>query len=120
MEKLGLAGMGGVTNLEQEAGGERAALNGDVAPAYRAIRTNRYLFVIYSTGASELYDMNKDPAQLNSLVRNHRYNKVRRNLLRKLILLSGCAGAGCNASYGPDPKPKPKHKKPKKGAKRKK
>ncbi len=111
MEKLGLAGKGGVTNLEQEPGGERAALNGDVAPAYRAIRTNRYLFVIYSTGASELYDMAKDPAQLSSLIANRRYNKVRRKLLRRLIVLSGCGGDACRASYGKDPKPRPKKRK---------
>jgi N-acetylglucosamine-6-sulfatase len=117
MEKLGLAGKAGVTNLEQEPGGERSALNGDVAPAYRAIRTNRYLFVIYSTGASELYDMAKDPGQLNSLVGNRRYNKVRRKLLRRLIILSGCAGHSCNVSYGPDPKPKPKKRR--KGSKKK-
>jgi hypothetical protein len=110
MEKLGLAGKVGVTNLEQEPGGDRSALNGDVAPAYRAIRTNRYLFVIYSTGASELYDMAKDPAQLTSLIGNRRYNKVRRKLLRRLIILASCAGHGCDASYGPDPKPKPKKK----------
>jgi hypothetical protein len=108
MDKLGLAGKAGVTNLEQEPGGQRSALNGDVAPAYRAIRTNRYLFVIYSTGASELYDMAKDPGQLNSLIGNRRYNKVRRKLLRRLIILSGCAGPSCNVSYGPDPKPVPK------------
>jgi N-acetylglucosamine-6-sulfatase len=117
MEKLGLAGKAGVTNHEQEPGGERSALNGDVAPAYRAIRTNRYLFVIYSTGASELYDMAKDPGQLNSLVGNRRYNKVRRKLLRRLIILSGCAGHSCNVSYGPDPKPKPKKRR--KGSKKK-
>ena len=116
MEKLGLAGKAGVTNLEQEAGGERAALNGDVAPAYRAIRTGRYLFVIYSTGASELYDMSNDPGQLNSLIHNRRYNKVRRKLLRRLIVLASCAGARCGVSYGPEPKPLPK-KKTKKGAK---
>jgi arylsulfatase A-like enzyme len=123
MEKLGLAGKAGVTNLEQEPGGQRTAYDGDVAPAYRAIRTNRYLFVIYSTGASELYDMAKDPAQLSSLIHNRRYNKVRRKLLRRLIVLSGCAGASCNASYGLDPKPMPKKqqkKAKKKGAKPKK
>jgi hypothetical protein len=79
--------------------------------------------VIYSTGASELYDMAKDPAQLRSLIGNRRYNKVRRKLLRRLIVLSGCAGASCNASYGADPKPIPKKQRKtakKKGARPKK
>ena len=108
MVKLGLAGKAGVTNLEQEPGGQRSALNGDVAPAYRAIRTNRYLFVIYSTGASELYDMAKDPGQLTSLIRQPPLQQGAPQVAAAADPAVGmCVGSGCNASYGPDPKPLP-------------
>ena len=54
---LRLNGAKGVNNLEQEAGAQRFVANGDFAPAYRSIRSNRYLLTIYSTGEVELYDM---------------------------------------------------------------
>ena len=40
-----------------------ALTNGNSAPAYRAIRTDRYLYVLYANGQTELYDMKRDPAQ---------------------------------------------------------
>ena len=109
--RLGLFGARGVTNLEQESGARRMAANGDHAPAYRSIRTNRYLMTIYSSGEIELYDMINDPAQLTSLGKSKRYAKVRKVLLRRLLSLSGCQAATCNVSYGKDPKPLPKRKK---------
>ncbi|MGZ5359855.1 MAG: sulfatase family protein [Solirubrobacterales bacterium] len=122
LARLGLAGAQGVENLEQESGAHRFAANGDRAPAYKSIRTNRYLLTIYSSGEIELYDMAKDPGQLTSLGKNKRYAKVRKVLLRRLLTLASCQAATCNSSYGNDPKPLPKHGKrgKQKGAKGKK
>jgi hypothetical protein len=33
-------------------------------PTYCAVRTERYLFVIYATGERELYDFGRDPFEL--------------------------------------------------------
>lgn len=105
--RLGLAGRAETSDLEQEPGAQprRFGANGDSAPAYKAIRTNRWLLVIYSTGDRELYDMANDTAQLHNL-RGRRYARVRRVLLARLIGLAGCSGASCNLAYARDPKPK--------------
>jgi len=116
LTRLGLFGARGVDNLEQEGGARRFAANGDHAPAYRSIRTDRYLMTIYQSGEIELYDMFKDPAQLTSQAANPRYAKIKKLLLRRLITLAGCQAATCNVTYPTDPKPLPK--KPKKGKKK--
>lgn len=113
LNKLGLGGRAEASDLEQEPGAQprRLAANGDFAPAYKAIRTNRWLLVVYSTGDRELYDMTKDPAQLHNL-RGRRYAKVRRILLARLVSLASCSGPSCNTAYAKDPKLK---RRPRKG-----
>jgi arylsulfatase A-like enzyme len=63
-------------------------------PAFKALRTDRYLYVEYQTGESELYDMKVDPWQLDNLA-----SSADSNLLKAfsawLKLLSNCKGAGC-------------------------
>jgi N-acetylglucosamine-6-sulfatase len=104
----------GVGNLEQEpiARIARAVR----APAYRAIRTDRYLYIRYPGKAgTELYDMALDPLQLASRSRDPRYRFVKVWLAQHLAALEPCAGASCLADIGPDPVPLagplPKHKK---------
>ena len=106
--RAGVAGRRGVKNLEQEPDpiASRAVPSGNSAPAYRAIRTDRYLYVLYANGQSELYDMLKDPAQLNSVATDPRYRRVRKWLLNKLIPLSACAGDSCRLEIGPEPSPR--------------
>lgn len=98
----------GVANLEQEPTDSSYRLN---APAFTALRSNRYLLTLYSTGEQELYDMALDPAQLSSLHRNPRYKWVRKWMLAKLAGLANCEGAACSASLGIEPTPLKKHKK---------
>ncbi len=112
--EVGLAGAGGVTNLDQDqqtAGAVKSATaNGNFAPAYRAIRTNRYLYVLYANGQSELYDMSRDPAQLHNLASSPRFAPVRRWLFNRLVPLAACKGAQCRAQIGDPPRPLPKHR----------
>ena len=120
--RVGVAGRRGVKNLEQEPDAIKSAANIDTAPAYRSIRTARYEYTIYANGQSELYDMQRDPAQLNNVVHNPRYKAVKQWLLSQLIPLSTCAGAQCRVEIGPDPPPLPKsalRPKPKKQQKKK-
>jgi N-acetylglucosamine-6-sulfatase len=106
--RVGVAGKRGVGNLEQETDAIKSAANTDSAPAYRSIRTARYEYTIYANGQSELYDMQNDPAQLDSVVHNPRYRLVKQWLLSHLIPLSTCAGPPCRVEIGPDPPPLPK------------
>jgi N-acetylglucosamine-6-sulfatase len=103
--RVGVAGKRGVKNLDQEPNAIKSAVNTDTAPAYRAIRTDRYLYVVYSNGQTELYDMKRDPAQLRSLAHDPRYRPVRRFLYAHLSVLFSCAGGGCRTEIGPDPRP---------------
>ena len=119
--RVGVLGKRGVRNLEQEPNAIKSATTAG-APAYRAIRTDRYEYTVYANGQTELYDMWRDPSQLNSLAGDPRYRYVRKWLYNALIPLSSCAGPSCRVELGPDPLPlskkalRPKRKKA--GAKR--
>ena len=63
----------------------KSVANGNFAPAYRAIRTDRYLYVLYGNSQSELYDMKRDPAQQNSLHKDKRFRPVRKWLFTHLV-----------------------------------
>jgi arylsulfatase A-like enzyme len=68
-------------------------------PGLEAIRTQRHLYVEYDTGERELYDLEKDPYQLENV-----YEEVDPDLLRhlkeRLGALRGCAGGDCRAVEG--------------------
>jgi N-acetylglucosamine-6-sulfatase len=67
-------------------------------PAYRGIRTYRFLYVEHrTTGEYELYDLQKDPYQLQSLDGHEEYAKVQRDLALRLRELVHCSGADCLA-----------------------
>jgi N-acetylglucosamine-6-sulfatase len=67
-------------------------------PAYRGIRTYRYLYIEHrTTGEYELYDLQEDPYQLQSVDGHSRYAKVQRDLAVRLRELTSCAGADCLA-----------------------
>jgi N-acetylglucosamine-6-sulfatase len=106
--RVHVAGRRGVKNLDQEPNAIKSANNTNEAPAFRSIRTDRYLYTVYANGQTELYDMKRDPAQLNSLAKNPRYRFVRKWLFDRLTALSVCSGATCRAEIGPDPLPLPK------------
>jgi N-acetylglucosamine-6-sulfatase len=106
--KVGVAGKSGVKNLDQEPNAIKSRSAVKNAPAYRAIRTDRYLFVVYANGQTELYDMKRDPAQLQSLATDRRYRFVRKWLFSHLIPLSSCGGPSCRIEVGPEPRPLPK------------
>ena len=65
--------------------------------SYRAIRTNRWLYVEYRGGQRELYDLDQDPHQLESLHRVRTYNRLEARLGRRLASLARGAGAACLA-----------------------
>jgi N-acetylglucosamine-6-sulfatase len=114
--RVHVAGRRGVDNLDQEPDAIKSAANNiSTAPGYRSIRTDRYEYTIYSNGQSELYDMKRDPAQLQSLAKDPRYRFVRKFLYDHLAVLSTCAGEACRTDIGPDPLPLPKSAVRKKG-----
>jgi arylsulfatase A-like enzyme len=85
----------------------------DGAPAvkrvlsYRAVRTDRWLYIEYRSGARELYDLAHDPDELHSHHADPRYAPVRRSLHRILMRLAHCRGAACRQGAAPVRAPQP-------------
>jgi N-acetylglucosamine-6-sulfatase len=66
-------------------------------PAYSAIRTPTHIYVVYSTGERELYDLNADPYELDNIV-NKAGNGLVQQLDNWLNVLKKCSGAGCRTA----------------------
>ncbi len=62
----------------------------------QGVRTGRYLYVEHASRDKELYDMRRDPRQLDNLVDVPRYRALRRTLAAELDRLRTCAGAECS------------------------
>ena len=67
-------------------------------PNYAAMRTRDYLYVEYVTGARQLYDLVRDPAQMHNLAAVASPELLAR-LHDSLQALSHCAGAGCRVPF---------------------
>ncbi|HEX3036721.1 MAG TPA: sulfatase/phosphatase domain-containing protein, partial [Thermodesulfobacteriota bacterium] len=81
---------------------------------YKAIRTERYVYVEHASGARELYDLQVDPFQLTSRHSNSSYNNIKSQLQTRLNQLRTCAGSNCSlyinepgTSPTPTPTPSP-------------
>ena len=70
----------------------------NAVPAYRGIRTYRFMYVEHrTTGEYELYDLENDPFEMQSVDGFARYAKVQRDLRSRLRELISCAGVDCLA-----------------------
>jgi arylsulfatase A-like enzyme len=73
-------------------------------PTFKAIRTERYLYAEHKSGAKELYDLQNDPYELQSLHADPGYAAVKAELASRLHAIRNCAGSTCRV-YEPDPTP---------------
>ncbi len=73
-------------------------------PGFKAIRTERYLYAEHKSGAKELYDLQNDPYELQSLQADPSYASVKAELATRLHQLRNCAGSTCRV-FEPDPTP---------------
>jgi N-acetylglucosamine-6-sulfatase len=89
-ETVGNGARGGRNTREGRARNEQPRV-----PAWRAVRTTRWLFVDYKGGQRELYDLKNDPAQLRSLAGDPRFRVRLRTLRRILGELTRCRGRAC-------------------------
>ncbi|MGH2925036.1 MAG: sulfatase/phosphatase domain-containing protein, partial [Solirubrobacterales bacterium] len=64
-------------------------------PSFKAIRTERYMYVEHQTGERELYDLQSDPFELASLQNDPAYQAVKAQLAEQLGALKTCAGPSC-------------------------
>jgi N-acetylglucosamine-6-sulfatase len=74
-------------------------------PTYRAVRTERYKYVEYSTGDRELYDLRRDPDEMASVHADPDYARTLAALQRELKRLRRCGGEVCRRDVGGIPSP---------------
>jgi N-acetylglucosamine-6-sulfatase len=69
-------------------------------PDYEAVRTRTHAFVQWKTGDRELYDLRRDPYQLENI--NETADRLLTARLRtRLDMLAACRGSTCMATEGP-------------------
>ena len=54
-----------------------------------------YKYIEWPDGEKELYDINKDPYELNNIVRNGNYAPIRNFMHNELVRLEECSGRTC-------------------------
>jgi arylsulfatase A-like enzyme len=62
---------------------------------FDAVRTNRYLYVEHASGERELYDLRRDPYQVENEAAAPAYAGVLADVAGKLNALKACAGVSC-------------------------
>jgi arylsulfatase A-like enzyme len=75
----------------------KAAHSSIVAPPkdYEGIRLGPYKYIEWPDGEKELYDITKDPDELNNIVRRPNFFPIRAFLHAQLIRLEACVGRTC-------------------------
>jgi N-acetylglucosamine-6-sulfatase len=81
-------------NVRRWQDGAKASI---VAPPkdYEGIRLGPYKYIEWPDGEKELYDITKDPYELNNIVRVPNYFPIRAFLHAQLIRLEACVGRAC-------------------------
>jgi N-acetylglucosamine-6-sulfatase len=64
---------------------------------FDGIRTQHYKYAEYANGDRELYDLRKDPYELQSEHANPAYDAIRASLAARLHVLVKCSGGSCRA-----------------------
>jgi N-acetylglucosamine-6-sulfatase len=66
------------------------------AVAYTALRNDRFVYVEHDNGERELYDLRRDPDQLDSLDGDPGYATIEARLAERLAALQICTGESCS------------------------
>jgi N-acetylglucosamine-6-sulfatase len=99
------AGRARLVRPRSTTGGRPSANASIVAPPkdYEGIRLGPYKYIEWPDGEKELYDINKDPYELNNIVRDPNYFPIRAFLHAQLIRLETCVGRKCSEPAPPFP-----------------
>jgi arylsulfatase A-like enzyme len=94
-----------VTEVQRRQPGKGEAKASIVAPPkdYEGIRLGPYKYIEWPDGEKELYDITKDPNELNNIVRVPDYFPIRAFLHAQLIRLEACVGRACREAAPPFP-----------------
>ncbi len=105
----GQAGGNGSTGTRQN--GSSGAQSSSTAQAsllapplnYEGIRLGPYKYIAWPDGEKELYNINKDPNELNNIVKEPNYYPIRNFLHRQLRRFENCVGRECREVTPPLP-----------------
>lgn len=91
----------GAATASREASAEASI----VAPPkdYEGLRLGPYKYIEWPDGEKELYDIEKDPYELNNIVREPNYFPIRAFLHAQLIRMETCVGRKCSEPAPPFP-----------------
>ena len=91
-----------VTTPSARTSGAKASI---AAPPknYYGIRLGPYKYIEWPDGEKELYNINKDPYELNNVVKDRNLFPIRAFLHRELERLETCVGKGCQEVAPPFP-----------------
>jgi arylsulfatase A-like enzyme len=94
-----------VKEVQPRRGRRNGASASIVAPPkdYEGIRLGPYKYIEWPDGEKELYDITKDPYELNNVVRVPNLSPIRAFLHAQLIRLESCVGRGCQEVAPPFP-----------------
>ncbi len=67
----------------------------DPLKSFAGLRTASFKYVLYANGEEELYDLARDPDELQSVASDPAYAAVKQELARRLATLRACAGEAC-------------------------
>lgn len=70
---------------------------------YEGIRLGPYKYIAWPDGEKELYNINKDPNELNNIVKDPNYYPIRNFLHRQLRRYEDCVGRECREPTPPLP-----------------
>ncbi len=70
---------------------------------YEGIRLGPYKYIAWPDGEKELYNINKDPYELNNIVKEPNYYPIRNFLHRQLRRYENCVGRECREPTPPLP-----------------
>jgi N-acetylglucosamine-6-sulfatase len=70
---------------------------------WQGVRSDSYVYVRYDDGFEELYDLKKDPAQLQNVADAAAYQAVRADYASRLARLKDCSGPTCRSGGAAEP-----------------
>lgn len=76
--------------------GPQQSASGNNLPLFDGVRTERYSWWIYEDGFEEMYDLVKDPWQMESVADDPDYQKIKLGLIAQWNALKDCQGPACH------------------------